>query len=624
MKVAVIGAGPAGLTTLKHLLTAHQFQETKPIEARLFEAKEQVGGTFRYRVYEDAELVSSKYLTTFSDFRLPLSEPDFISTVRYCQYLEDYATNFNLWQHINLRTPIVSIRRADDGLAHIVRYVNEGVEEEWECDAVAVCTGLHIEPAMPRIPGIENVEKVIHSSQFKSRKDFGEGKNVLILGAGETAMDIAQLAVTSPTKSVTLCHRDGWVHAPKILSVPIFLSYFNKGPQHKKPADTTVPSLFDTAYVHPILQKSNLLWAAYDKWAKFYFYLISGTKHGLDQWVGGVSDERYHLSRVVLCKSNKALPYMNAPYRTPTLLNRIRSKLLNIPMPKTDGLHIDVTTWPTNICNEGFVTFTQNNRPESKRMMGVRYKPDIVVYCTGFQQRFPFLPADYPVPLDATHRGIWEPSMPSVGFIGFVRPSFGAIPPLAELQAQTWVLSLLDKLPDKPTVDMCYKLKFGTYRRDAERYVVDHESYAYQLALDMGSAPRITEVAGFGFKTLFTWALGSNFNSKFRLVGPWKWDGAKGVMEGELWGVVKHTGFWIFFLTNTILPFIFFGILSILLWVVFSVVDHLSVVAQAAAHGFRRFFPLHVQDKPKEQVRYGDSNTYEYPATDIKLKLASV
>jgi dimethylaniline monooxygenase (N-oxide forming) len=56
MRVAVIGGGPSGLVTLKYLVTAHQFQQVEPIEARLYEAEASIGGTFRYRVYEDAEV----------------------------------------------------------------------------------------------------------------------------------------------------------------------------------------------------------------------------------------------------------------------------------------------------------------------------------------------------------------------------------------------------------------------------------------------------------------------------------------------------------------------------------------------------------------------------------------
>ena len=77
----------------------------------------------------------------------------------------------------------------------------------------------------------------------------------------------------------------------------------------------------------------------------------------------------------------------------------------------------------------------------------------------------------------------------------------------------------------------------------ATRRAVDHESYAYQLALDIGSAPTITYVMSKGWKLFFTWAFGSNFNTKFRLVGPWKWEeGAESIMRNELYNVVKQTG----------------------------------------------------------------------------------
>ncbi|KAK2590182.1 Monooxygenase PC-14, partial [Conoideocrella luteorostrata] len=55
MKIAVIGAGPSGLVTLKYLTEAHKFLKCAPVEVRLFEFQPQVGGTFVDRVYEDAE-----------------------------------------------------------------------------------------------------------------------------------------------------------------------------------------------------------------------------------------------------------------------------------------------------------------------------------------------------------------------------------------------------------------------------------------------------------------------------------------------------------------------------------------------------------------------------------------
>ena len=59
MKVAVIGGGPSGLVTLKYLLAAHHFQPVDPIEVQLFESEDRVGGTFSYRNYDRAEVMST-------------------------------------------------------------------------------------------------------------------------------------------------------------------------------------------------------------------------------------------------------------------------------------------------------------------------------------------------------------------------------------------------------------------------------------------------------------------------------------------------------------------------------------------------------------------------------------
>jgi dimethylaniline monooxygenase (N-oxide forming) len=60
MRVAVVGAGPSGLVTLKYLVTAHKFLGCEAIEVKLFESEAQIGGTFAARVYEDAEVSVSR------------------------------------------------------------------------------------------------------------------------------------------------------------------------------------------------------------------------------------------------------------------------------------------------------------------------------------------------------------------------------------------------------------------------------------------------------------------------------------------------------------------------------------------------------------------------------------
>lgn len=64
MRVAVIGAGPSGLVTLKYLLSACDSLGSDPVEPILFESESSVGGTFAHRTFEDGEVCLQDALIT--------------------------------------------------------------------------------------------------------------------------------------------------------------------------------------------------------------------------------------------------------------------------------------------------------------------------------------------------------------------------------------------------------------------------------------------------------------------------------------------------------------------------------------------------------------------------------
>jgi len=159
-----------------------------------YNSEEDIGGTFQYRSYENAELVSSKQLTAFSDHRFPLDSPDHITLPQYVDYLRSYVDHFHLTPFIKLRCRVVEISPLESSSQkwkHRVRYIDNsssGEERNYDCSHVAICTGLHVEPNIPKIKGIENIQgDVFHSSKYKARAQL-TGRNVLILGCGETAM----------------------------------------------------------------------------------------------------------------------------------------------------------------------------------------------------------------------------------------------------------------------------------------------------------------------------------------------------------------------------------------------------------------------------------------------------
>ncbi|KAI2465104.1 FAD/NAD(P)-binding domain-containing protein [Annulohypoxylon bovei var. microspora] len=609
MRVAIIGAGPSGLVTLKYLMAAERSLGTKTIEARLFESETGVGGTFLARTYEDAELVSSRQLTCFSDFRCGDDEPDFISAKRYVEYLNEYCTHFKLWPHITFSCLVKTVANRKEG-GHAVTYLHGGQQYSWECDAVAICSGLHVNPSIPKLRGIENIPVVLHSSQLKRREQFGVGKTVLILGSGETGADVSLLAVTSPTKRVVLCHRNGFHLAPKRNPNPrlIFARRRNPLDRPQVPIDVSRASLFDTIYVHPWLRNSNLLWVYYDYYVRWILWISWGTTHGTDQWVGGKT-RGWSTSEIFFNKSGyKVSPYLNAvwkPKKPQGLLHLIRSWIVQTPdtLGITQGRQIDLGPWPERIDESGAVEFSDNGRPEYVRMRDEVIKPDMVIFCTGYTHEFPFLGQDRCSPRHYEGklvRDIWPRDDPSIGFIGFVRPNLGAIPPLTEFQAQLWVLNLLSPeriagAPLLPEDEEHYRLICKTHSRI--RYGVDHESYAYQLALDMGSAPSFGDILrlsfckgefrnenninsddGCWYKLPLTWALGANFNTKFRLLGPWKWDGALEVMVSEFWDTVARRQIFFGHFTVSIVPMIIFGPISLFVFLYASLCRLLQVL----------------------------------------------
>jgi dimethylaniline monooxygenase (N-oxide forming) len=80
---------------------------------------------------------------------------------------------------------------------------------------------------------------------------------------------------------------------------PVILPILGGKPDGKLtvPLDNARASLFDTAYVHPILRDHAALWTFYDVYVRSILWLNTGTPGGLDQIVGEPSPEKNHVSK---------------------------------------------------------------------------------------------------------------------------------------------------------------------------------------------------------------------------------------------------------------------------------------------------------------------------------------
>jgi dimethylaniline monooxygenase (N-oxide forming) len=147
---------------------------------------------------------------------------------------------------------------------------------------LTIATGLHVIPQIPSITGIERVssdrsKQVLHSSEYKSRSQLA-GKRVLILGTGETGMDLAYASVKAGAEEVVLCSRGGFLSFPKALNnFSLFGFTFESTKESPSlPIDGLITNLFESCYVHPWVAASHLRWFVSDFVIKRVLWLLTG------------------------------------------------------------------------------------------------------------------------------------------------------------------------------------------------------------------------------------------------------------------------------------------------------------------------------------------------------------
>jgi len=210
-RIAVIGAGPCGLTAAKVLVDAGLTNLT------VFEKGTQVGGNWVYTtgeghssVFETTHIISSKRLSQYSDFPMPPDYPDYPSRRQLLDYFEAYAKQFDLHRLIRFGA---LVERAsllpDTGW----RLEVSGVVTE-RFDFVLVANGHHWDPRWPNYPGSFS-GRLLHSHDFKTNEPF-RGQRVLVIGGGNSACDIA-VETGRVAARTGLSWRRGYYIVPKVM-----------------------------------------------------------------------------------------------------------------------------------------------------------------------------------------------------------------------------------------------------------------------------------------------------------------------------------------------------------------------------------------------------------------------
>jgi cation diffusion facilitator CzcD-associated flavoprotein CzcO len=191
-KVCIIGAGSSGLT-------ACQVLGARGIPFDCFEKGSQIGGNWRYEndnglssAYRSLHINSARKIMSFRAFPMPDDYPDYPNHFQIARYFDDYVAHFGLAERIRFRTEVIDVRPVEGGWQVTVDNA-DGKRETGTYGAVLVANGHHWDPRWPEppFPGSEDFSgEQMHVHHYRE-PDLLEGRRVLVLGIGNSAVDIA-------------------------------------------------------------------------------------------------------------------------------------------------------------------------------------------------------------------------------------------------------------------------------------------------------------------------------------------------------------------------------------------------------------------------------------------------
>jgi cation diffusion facilitator CzcD-associated flavoprotein CzcO len=210
-RYCIIGAGACGLAVAK------TFAE-RGIPFDCFEALADIGGVWNaespHAVYGSTFLNSSKKLSRYPDFHFPEAWSHYVSRAQAHDYLRAYAATFGLYPLIAFNKRVTSAERVDGAWQVGI----EGESAPRTYAGLIVANGHHWQPNQPTYPGQFDGE-VLHSHDVKSKHQL-KGKRVLVVGAGNSAVDILSDAALDGARAVHSMRRSYYFFPKMVFGKP--------------------------------------------------------------------------------------------------------------------------------------------------------------------------------------------------------------------------------------------------------------------------------------------------------------------------------------------------------------------------------------------------------------------
>jgi putative flavoprotein involved in K+ transport len=198
--VLVVGAGPAGLGTAAEL-------QRRGIPVTVLERADVLAAPWRSR-HDRLRLNTSRPFSQLPGLRFPRSAGMFPSRDHFVQYLEAYAAHHGI--DVRLGTPVLRIDPVapeDDGCEPRHRWAVRTPRGELVASDVVVATGLLQVPFIPDWPGRSRfLGDLVHAAAYRNPVGF-QGRDVLVVGAGCSGMEIAAELADGGARRVRLAVR---------------------------------------------------------------------------------------------------------------------------------------------------------------------------------------------------------------------------------------------------------------------------------------------------------------------------------------------------------------------------------------------------------------------------------
>jgi dimethylaniline monooxygenase (N-oxide forming) len=219
--VCVIGAGSSGIAAVKAL-------DERGFELDCFEASDRVGGLWVYKnsngmsaAYRSLHINTSRARMEYADFPMPATYPDFPHHTQIAEYFDAYVDHFGFRDRITFDTRVTRAERLADGRWEVS--TDRGDTRSY--DALVVAHGHHWDARWPEpaFPGHERFAGVqMHSHDYAGDDpDLFRDKSVVVLGMGNSAMDIAVEASFVARDVYLAARRGAWVIPKYILGRPM-------------------------------------------------------------------------------------------------------------------------------------------------------------------------------------------------------------------------------------------------------------------------------------------------------------------------------------------------------------------------------------------------------------------